>query len=507
MYRFFEMVPGLLAWGTIILMILASWLLPVWAAVFIILFDIYWLLKIIYMSFHLRSTFVKMRRNLKINWLRRLDELSSRVGAPTADDSVGSSELKKWQKIYHLIILPMSKEPYEIVKETFDSLLKTNYPKDKFIVVLATEERGGIKTQETAQKIQPEFDAQFFKFLITKHPSNLPNEIPGKGSNQTWATKEVKRLIIDPLEIPYENILVSVFDVDTQVLPEYFGILTYNFLTCEYPQNSSFQPIPLFTNNIFQAPSLARVIAFSSTFWHMMQQSRPERQTTFSSHSMPFKAIVEIDYWNINIVSEDSRIFWQCYLHYNGNWRVVPLFYPASMDANVATTFWQTISNQYKQQRRWGWGCENIPYFLDGFRKNLNIPKIKKWYWSFHIIEGFHSWSTNALLIFALGWLPLILGGADFNASLISYNLPQITRLIMNLAMLGISTSAILGIILLPPKPHWFKPWHYFLYFIQWLLVPLTLVFFGAFPGLESQTRLMIGGKFRLGFWVTPKHR
>ena len=27
------------------------------------------------------------------------------------------------------------------------------------------------------------------------------------------------------------------------------------------------------------------------------------------------------------------------------------------------------------------------------------------------------------------------------------------------------------------------------------------------FPALESQTRIILGGKYRLGFWVTPKHR
>ena len=239
----------------------------------------------------------------------------------------------------------------------------------------------------------------------------------------------------------------------------------------------------------------------------MMQQSRPERLTTFSSHSMPFKALVEIGFWNTDIVSEDSRIFWQCYLHYSADWRVVPLFYPVSMDANVSPHFWQTMLNLYKQQRRWGWGCENIPYMLEGFRKNKNIPFRKKIYWAFNAIEGFHSWATNALIIFALGWLPLILGGADFNFTLLSYNLPQITRFIMALAMFGIITSAILSVILLPPKPDWFKKRHYFFYFLQWALMPITLIIFGAFPGLEAQTRLTLGGKFRLGFLVTPKHR
>lgn len=492
MYRFYEIIPGFLAWTTIILIFLLSWLAPAATAIFIILFDIYWLFKTIYLSFHLRAAFSKMRQVMKTNWLEKL-------------------QIENWGDIYHLIILPMHKEPYEVVKESFESLIKTNYPKDKFIAVLATEERALRETSgqagETAKKIQQEFSDKFFKFLITTHPANIPGELPGKGSNQAWAAKEVKKIIIDPLKIPHENILTSVFDVDTQVLPDYFSRLTYVFLTCGNPQRSSFQPIPFFTNNIFQAPALGRVIAFSCTFWQMMQQSRPERLTTFSSHSMPFKALVEIGFWNTDIVSEDSQIFWKCYLHYNADWRVESLFYPVSMDANAAPKFWQTMLNLHKQQRRWGWGCENIPYMLDGFRKNKNIPFRKKFYWRFNAIEGFHSWATNALIIFALGWLPLILGGADFNFTLLSYNLPQITRFIMALAMFGIITSAILSVILLPPKPDWFKKRHYFFYFLQWALMPITLIIFGAFPGLEAQTRLMLGGKFRLGFWVTPKHR
>jgi len=530
-YRFFETIPGLLAWTTIILMFILSWLAPTAVAIFIILFDIYWLFKTVYLSFHLRATFYKMRRNLNINWLNKLQFPGF-----------------KFQEIYHLVILPMYKEPYEIIRESFQALSKINYPKDKLIVVLSAEERArlhsgfggqaGDDPMEILKKIKKEFSGIFFRFLTTTHPSNLPNEIPGKGSNQTWAAKEAKRLIIDPLintqmntdkntdkhgyicanqcshprkSVSYENILVSVFDADTQVLPDYFSRLTYVFLTCPHPQNSSFQPIPLFINNIFQAPALARVIALSSTFWHMIQQSRPERQTTFSSHSLSFKAVVDVGFWDTNVVSEDSRIFWQCYLHYNGDWRVEPLLYPVSMDANAAPSFWQTMINQYKQQRRWGWGCENIPYFLGGFRKNSSqggkISLAKKIYWSFVVIESFHSWATNALIIFMLGWLPLVLGGSQFNLTVLSYNLPQITRVIMTLAMLGIVTSAILSIILLPPKPKWFKKRHYVLYFFQWILMPITLIIFGAFPGLDAQTRLMLGGKFRLGFWFTPKHR
>ncbi|TRZ64276.1 MAG: glycosyltransferase family 2 protein [Spirochaetia bacterium] len=511
MKRFFEILPGALAWITIILMFLLSWLAPAWTAIFIILFDIYWLLKTVYLSIHLRVSFKKIRENLKVNWLNELANLRECSTNNTNNISEIRGQICDYSRIYHLIILPMYKEQYEVVRESFNALAKTNYSKDKIIVVLAPEERAGEETRETARKIENEFSGKFFKFLTVFHPVDLPGEIPGKGSNQAWAAKEVKKSIIDSLQIPYENILLSVFDVDTQVPLNYFGRLTYVFLTCKNPQRSSFQPVPLFTNNIFQATALARVIAFSSTFWHMIQQSRPERQTTFSSHSMSFKAITEIGFWDKDIVSEDSRIFWQCYLHYGGDWRVEALFYPVSMDANVAPTFWKTMVNQYKQQRRWGWGCENIPYFLKGFGKDSagkkRIPLGKKLYWTFNILESFHSWATNTLMIFALGWLPIYLGGANFSFTVLSYNLPQVTKFIMTLAMVGVVSSAILSIILLPPKPNWFKKRHYVFYILQWLLMPITLVIFGAIPGLEAQTRMMLGGKFRLGFWVTPKHR
>lgn len=495
LYRFFEIIPGVLTWATLVAVVILSATAPVFIAIFIILFDVYWFLKTIYFYFHLRATFKKMRTSMKTDWFAEIKKLPQGNGIPKLED------------IYHLVIFPMYQEPYEIVKESFKSLLKGNYPKDKFIVALATEERAGEASQEVAERITKEFSGRFFKFLVTTHPSDIPGELAGKGSNETWSGKEVKRLIIDPLKIPYKDILVSVFDVDTQIFPDYFSRLAYAFLKESKRHRSSFQPIPLFTNNIYEAPSLARVIAFSSTFWHMMNQSRPEHITTFSSHSMPFETLVEIGFWDVHHVSEDSMIFWQCYLHYNGDWQIVPLFYPVSMDANVAPKFWQTLVNLYKQQRRWAWGVENIPYMLHGFAKNKLIPARKKFLWSFYVIESFHSWGTNALLIFALGWLPLFIGGENFNLTMLSFNLPQITKTLMTLTTLGIASSAILSVMLLPPKPEWFKTRHYVFYFIQWLLMPITLIVFGAFPAIESQTRLMFGGKLRLGFWATPKIR
>jgi len=492
LFRFFEILPGLLSWGTLLGVVFLSWATPVFIAFFIIAFDIYWLLKTVFLSLHLRSSFSIMQQIIKKDWLKALQE-------------DGKDYDLSWQEVYHLVVLPMYKESYEVVSGTMESIVASNFPKDKIIVVLATEERGGSQAQQTAEKIEKQYSQYFFKFLRTRHPSDIVGELAGKGSNEVWATKEVKEKIIDPLKIVYENILVSVLDVDTVIYSEYFGRLTHVFLEAKDRIYCSFQPVPVFNNNIWNAPSFSRVAAQSGTFWHLMQQERPERLATFSSHAMNFKTLTEMGFWSVKNVSEDSRIFWQALLFYDAKYKVVPLYYPVSMDANLAETWLKTMINVYKQQRRWGWGAENIPYVLFGFYHNKNIPLKTKLFWAFNHLEGFWSWGTNALIIFLLGWLPLYLGGQTFNVTLLSYNLPQVTRVIMTLAMIGLVSSAIYGTIMLPPRPQNQQPYKYLFMALQWALMPITIILFGSIPGLEAQTRLMFGRY--MGFWVTPKVR
>jgi len=175
------------------------------------------------------------------------------------------------------------------------------------------------------------------------------------------------------------------------------------------------------------------------------------------------------------------------------------------MDAVLAKNLFGTIINQYKQQRRWAWGCSDIPYLLFGFFKNKKISLLEKLRQSFNVIEGFWSWATASLLIFFLGWLPLILGGERFNISLLAYNLPRLTRNLMTLAMIGMIISAILSFLILPARPKNLSKFKNLSMAFQWLLLPLTLIFFGAIPALDAQTRLIFG-KY-LDFWSTEKKR
>lgn len=497
-YRFFEMIPGILAWSTLISVVVFSFIAPITMAIFIIVFDVYWLLKTIYLSTHLRIAFKQVQANLKVDWLKKLKEVK--------DESITVPGVKSWQDITHLIFLPTYKEDEIVIGSTIDGLADNHYPKEKMIVVVAQEERSGIEHNEKIKKyIIEKYSDKFGSLVFIEHPSDIVGELAGKGSNISYAGKYIHENVVSKLNIQHSSILVSALDVDTIVYPYYFACLTYTYLTTKDPLHASYQPVPFYLNNVWDAPAISRISGFSTTFWQTVKQEQSDTMITYSSHSMPYTALLDVGFWQDNMVSEDSRIFWQCLLRYDGNYRVAPLYYPVTMDANLAPTYFRTLLNVYKQQRRWGYGSENIPYLLFGFLKNKNIPLKKKFYYSFVMLEGVWSWATNALMIFMLGWLPLLVGGPEFNTNVLSYNLPSMTKFMTTFAMFGLVTSAIFAGAVLPERPEKYGKMRHVGMFAQWLLFPVKSIFFGSFPALEAQTRLMLG-KY-MGFWVTPKSR
>jgi cellulose synthase/poly-beta-1,6-N-acetylglucosamine synthase-like glycosyltransferase len=485
-YRGLEILPGFLSWGTLIGVILLSIYAPFIAAYFIIAFALYWVLKTGFLSYHLRYNWKRLRHHMSLDWATLIERFT-------------------YDHLYHVVILPYYKEPESVIDATLSSLAAARYDKKSIIVVLAAEERAGEDAQEIARRMREKYAAEFGYFLVTTHPAAIPGEMPGKGSNAAFAAEEVRTKVLDPHGIRYNHTLVSIFDIDTVLYPDYFNCLVWHFMTAKDPLKSSFQPVPIFNNNMWDAPALSRVVAMSSTFWEMVQQERPERMATFSSHSVSFQALYEVGYWQKNMVSEDSRIYWNLMIANNGNYTVIPMSYPVSMDANVAPTLFKTIVQIYKQHRRWTYGVENLCYILYHFTKNNTIPLRTRIKIALQQAEGYWSLVTNPIMLFILGWAPIFLGSQEFHQTVLSYNLPIIVRDLLFLAMFGLVVSSVISLTLIPPRPKDRSRFRYVVMALQWIMVPATMIIFSAIPGLDAQTRLMMGRY--MGFWVTPKAR
>lgn len=483
-HRFWEMFSGLLAWGTFFLAIFFSYYKPVVAVAFIIVFDLYWTLRVLYFLIHTVASYLEYRRTLKVNWQGELQKL------------------KNWEQVTHVMMFPTYQESLTILRAALQGVVDSKYPLDKFIIVVGGEEGDKANFEKYQIELEKEFGNTFRHLMFTMHPRGLEGEIPGKGSNLKWMAGKLKTYI-DDQKIDYKNIIVSAFDVDTIAHPQYFSRLSYLFLTIENPLRTSYQPVVLFSNNIWASSAPVRVMAFGTTFWLLGELVRPERLWTFSSHSMPWQMLVDVGFWEPDLVSEDSRIFLQGLIHYDGDYRVTPMFLPVSMDAVEETNYLDTLKALYKQQRRWAWGVEHLPYMVEKFREHPKMPLRTKFKFLFNHTEGMYTWATAPMLIFILGYLPFFVT-RDATTALIA-NSPFTLEWMMRIATVGVFVNGFIAMFLLPPRPKDVKKWNWLVMIFQWALLPVTFIVLGALPALDAQTRMMFG-KY-LGFNVTKKRR
>lgn len=526
--RMWEILPGLQFWSVFALAIILSFYKPVWAAIFIVCFDLYWLLKAMNTATHLIYSYRTFRVFVTLDWLSFIETLPDRKQLELRFVKLAQQATKKiarrfyereiqrlrqlgdngvihrsYREFYHMVIIPFVDESFEVLDSTISALSETQYPKDRIILVLATEERAGEQAQITARQIKDKYGQLFSQAYITVHPDGLPGEIKGKSANASYAVQSLLPEI-ESAGIGIDDVLISNFDSDTIVHPQYFGRVMYAFLTNPKPYRRSYQPIAIYNNNIWDSPAFIRVVSVSNSFWQFTESSRPDRLRTFASHTMTLRALVEVGFWKKDIINEDGYIFWQCYLHYEGDYEVVPLFIPVSLDTCLADTFWQTLKNQYKQKKRWAYNVEYYPHLIPALLKS-KAPWRNKFYKLFQYVEGNFNWATASVLITTLGWLPLFVGGPEFTESVIAYNLPHATKTLMTIATGFLIFSVYINLILLPPRPKKYGIGRSLMMYAQWFLVPATSLIFGSLPAIESQTRLMLG--YYLEFWVTPKSR
>lgn len=526
--RFFEILPGLTSWVILLGMIMLSIFYPFSAAIITISFYLCWLMRILYMTLFLILSYIQLSAERKTDWMARvhgIDDvvtyyktLGAKHGILTFKQRFSlwnhCQELRNLLKskslpasskdIYHLVIFPVLKETAQIIDPAVAVIARQQFPSKQIIVVFALEERASPEVMLDVHAVTSKFKSELFDCFTVIHPAGMAGEARVKGANVTYAAKEATKYIKSK-NIPFENVIVSCFDADTVVGPNYFACLTYHFMVCPERQQRSFQPIPVYHNNIWQVPGFARVIEAGSSFFQLIEATNPSKLVTFSSHSMSFKALVEVNYWPVDMISDDSAIFWKSYIHYDGNYRVIPMYVTLSMDVVSAPSWWETVKSVYKQKQRWAWGVENFPLVIRAFIKSTKIPLYDKIRHGFKLFEGHISWSTWGFLLSVIGWMPILFARREFASSVVYYNVPEIANTIFNLASLCLIASITLSLSLLPKSTVRYSWVNKTLHALEWLMIPVILVFLSALPALHAQTRLMMGRY--LEFWVTDKHR
>ena len=495
-FRFLEILPGATVWTFLIAPFVLSVYIPLEVTIFIILFDVFWLLRSLSYGVILLRGYRKLKRSLSTDWPSQLVQL----------DALTNSEQKELNlfptsDIYHAVIITVYKEDTSIMKAGLNSIKAANYDKNKIIIILATEERAGESAVQVAEELKAEFGDVFAHFLVTKHPDNILGEVKAKGANASWAGRQLA-IFVQKKGIPLEHVIVSTADADSRFHEQYFACLTYTYLTTPDRNQAGFQPVSMYFNNIWTAPLISRLMAFSTTFWQLIESIRDYRLISFATHATSLQTLYETGFWCTSIVNEDSRQFFRGYFHFKGKFRIVPLFIPIYMDAVHVRSRFDTLKNLYLQQQRWAYGVEHFPYIVLECYRQKDIPLGSRLLIVFRAFSGAYTWATSAFFVTVVGWLPLILN-PSFQFHVAASNFPVVTKTLLSLTWVGLLISGLITWRLLNTTTHKHRPIDISIMFLQWLLVPIATTIFGAIPGIDAQTRLMFG-KY-IGFRVTDK--
>ncbi len=479
--RFLEILIPTISWLLITMPLWLSFRHPAIVAYIVITFDVYWFYKSITLAYHATRSFITMRAHVAIDWLTL------------------AKPIKEFPQLYHIIIVPEFHEPIHILRRTLENLTNQDFPKDRLIVVLATETKDPDAT-ETSRILSEEFGKRFGHFLVTSH-ALAAGEVAGKSSNMAWAGKQVVEKL-KHWHIAPDLVTVTSCDADALLHPKYFSYVSYKFLMDEHRTYHFYQGAILFYSNIWRIPLPSRVLNTMNSIWNLSLLSQGNRLINFSTYTLPLATAIKAGYWGTDVIPEDYHLFFKVYFTLGQRVRTESIFLPILVDAAESHGFWRTMVNQYEQAKRWAWGISDVPFVIRNALIHNEIPLGDRVRRITQLLEQHIFWPANWFILTIGSSVPPIINPA-FRRTVLGHNLSNLSSAILTVSAVFLLVVIILDWRTKPPRPKEFARWRLPFLYLQWLTLPIVTFFLGALPGLDAHTRLMLGK--RLEYRVTEK--
>jgi len=479
--RGLEFLPGFVSWMLILFPIWGSLIIPYVVAYFILFFDVYWFYKSFTLAINAYVASKKIKRAEKIDWLKKFKRLDN------------------YRKVKHVVIVPNFKESSVKLRETVQSIASQTLSPKQIFVILAMEERE-TDGKKKANLLIKEFRKTFGGILAIYHP-DIDGEVKGKSSNESYASKEAHRRLIDRNIIDIEYATVSSVDADSIFDKQYFAYLSYSFLTDKKRYHKLWQSANVNHNNFWTVPAPVRIIAFFGSLWRTALLVQKDRLISNSTYSLSFSLLKKIGFWDTDVIPEDYRIFFKAFYKLHGNVWMEPIFLKTSMDAPLSSNYMKSLKNKYHQERRWSWGASDDHLYIKWWLTVPNVPFARKTIMLYNVLLDHFLWPVNWFIITIAANIILLINPA-FQRTTLGYALPNLAGIILTSCLI-----ALLAMIVIDyrnrPKHRSASKIKELLFPLQFILVPIVGFFLSTLPALISYTQL-IRGK-RLEYKVTEK--
>jgi hypothetical protein len=473
-----------LGWG-------ALWL-PLPLTVSLLGFDCYWVWRSYNTAFHCIKGYRLLRREAKVDWRARYEDARAR-----------GEVYIHWEDIHHVVVIPTYKESVAKLAATLSKLAESDVAREQLFVVLAMEEaEPGCRRK--ALRLHKEFGDSFAGMFATFHPANIPGEVRGKSSNESWAARHIERRLVGEMGYDIDHLTITSCDADTLFHPHYFSCLTCKFATHPQRYRRFWQGPVLLYNNIWDVPAPLRIPNGLGGLNHLNRLARKHRVLfPQSTYSLSLRMAREVGYWDVDVVPEDWHMFLKCFFNLGGEVDVEPIFLPVGNDGVRSESYLKTFFAHYQQARRHAWGASDIPYAIRHFFAHPEIPLLRRLRRTWSLFENHVLWSSQWFLITTgrlAPWLVFYLFGVK---TMPAWFVFASTKILFTCSVPLIAMVVMDGVIMRPRRPATFPVWLFPIQYAQWFFMAAITFLFGALPALDAQIRLALGKP--LEYKVTEK--
>lgn len=296
----------------------------------------------------------------------------------------GASKPADGPEMYHIVVLPVYQEPLDVIEMTIQTLAEQTVH-ERIIVVLGMEEKTPAR-ESMEHALNKTHGTVFYKLIYSVHPSGLPNEVPGKCSNENWALKvaleelyegqvpqfhaehmyqSVSGSMLDPTMIT-----VTSCDADTIFPSMYFEYLERDRPRSKCPHQCIWQAPIFYTWGM--PPFYVRVTGLFRPFMQMGWIIPHKIQNNGIYSCMLELCLLKVAngcgfFFEPSYQMEDVHFMVDCQIATGGHTELRPIYLPLIAGPTCGATTWMQIQEWAKQAQRWTIGAaETFHYIIVG---------------------------------------------------------------------------------------------------------------------------------------------
>lgn len=311
---------------------------------------------------------------------------------------------------FHVVAIAMCNEPDDIVVATLKSIDRQPNA-GRICVVIGMEEKTSRKTERA--DLYAASVSRVRSIHTVTHPRGVPGEVPGHGSNESWALRHFVRSVLpERREHPAEYCYTGC-DCDTIFVDGHFELLDERFSA--YLQSRRpvlWQGFPAYLWFRDSASSLANAKSLFLTEWWIGVASATGCHG-LSCISLPLEVVVAAGYKHPGYVADDAMIAIQSSIAYSCPIAVELLPIPFYNTPPLGATWVTSLRELAKQEIRWHGGMlENIGFYWAHYRCGCQLLS-----WTFKMLYYRVIVPMTGVLFISASLGEIIWGPIQFGAS------------------------------------------------------------------------------------------